>query len=109
MSIFSKAATTKEATEKMVKIHIIFVVSVCIAFGIINAVSGTVVIGILTAAAGVLVAVACNTFLAKTSTTFRGMLLSQIQLLLIRVMSAVKHELHAMFPLMGASMTIAAI
>ena len=109
MSIFSKAATTKEATEKMVKIHIIFVVSVCIAFGIINAVSGTIVIGILTAAAGVLVAVACNTFLAKTSTTFRGMLLSQIQLLLIIVMSAVKHELHAMFPLMGASMTIAAI
>lgn len=109
MSIFSKAAVKKEATEKMVKIHIIFVVSVCIAFGIINAVSGTVLIGILTAVAGVLVAVACNTFLAKTSTTFRGMLLSQIQLLLIIVMSAVKHELHAMFPLMGASMSIAAI
>lgn len=109
MSIFSKAATTKEATEKMVKIHIIFVVSVCIAFGIINAVSGTVLIGILIAVAGVLVAVACKTFLASTSTTFRGMLLSQIQLLLIIVMSAMKHELHAMFPLMGASMTIAAI
>ena len=109
MSIFSKAATSKEATEKMVKIHIIFVVSVCIAFGIINAVSGTVVIGILTAVAGVLVAVACKTFLASTSTTFRGMLLSQIQLLLIIVMSAMKHELHAMFPLMGASMSIAAI
>lgn len=109
MSIFSKADVKKEATEKMVKIHIIFVVSVCIAFGIINMISGTVLIGILIAVAGVLVAVACKTFLASTSTTFRGMLLSQIQLLLIIVMSAVKHELHAMFPLMGASMTIAAI
>ncbi|MDE5860173.1 MAG: hypothetical protein K2H23_07325, partial [Oscillospiraceae bacterium] len=109
MSIFSKAATSKQATEKMVKIHIIFVVSVCIAFGVINAFSGTVVIGILTAAAGVFVAVACKTFLAKTSTTFRGMLLSQIQLLLIIVMSSIKHELHAMLALMGASMTIAAI
>lgn len=109
MSIFSKAATSKQATEKMVKIHIIFVVSVCIAFGVINAVSGTIVVGILTAVAGVIVAVACKTFLANTSTTFRGMLLTQIQLILIIVMSSVKHELHAMFPLMGASMSIAAI
>lgn len=109
MSIFSRAAASKEASEKMVKIHITIVFAVCIAFGIINAVSGTVVVGIIIVIAGIAVAAATHTVLAKTSTTFRGIVISQTQLLLIIVMSAVKHELHAMFPLMAASMTIAAI
>ena len=109
MSIFSKAAASKEASEKMVKIHVIIVFAVCIAFGIINAVSGTVVLGIIIAAAGIAMAVASRTVLAKTSTTFRGTVISQTQLLIIIIMSAMKHELHAMFPLMAASMTISAI
>ncbi|MDE6709353.1 MAG: hypothetical protein K2J76_02555 [Oscillospiraceae bacterium] len=109
MSIFSKAAASKEASEKMVKIHVIIVVSVCIAFGIINAVTGTLVLGIIIAVAGAVLAVASHTVLAKTSTTFRGTIISQTQLLIIIIMSAMKHELHAMFPLMAASMTIAAI
>ena len=39
MSLFSKAAASKPASEKMVKIHIVIVFLVCVGFGIINAVS----------------------------------------------------------------------
>lgn len=109
MSIFSKAAAQKPASEKMVRLHIITVFSVCLVFGIINAVSGTVVLGVIIAAAGFAVAAASYTVLKKTTTTFRGAIISQVQLLIIIIMSAMKHELHAMFPLMAASMTISAI
>lgn len=109
MSIFGKAAANKSASEKMVKIHIILVVLVCVAFGGINIVSGTVVAGILIALAGAVVAVLSFTVLAKTSTTLRGTIISQLQMLIIIFASALKHELHSMFPLMAAAMTIAAI
>ena len=109
MSIFGKAAASKSASEKMVRLHIIIVVIVCVVFGIINAVSGTVLTGALIAVSGIVVAIISYTVLAKTSTTFRGTVISQVQLLIIIVMSALKHELHGMFPLMGASMAIAAI
>lgn len=109
MSIFSKAAASKPASEKMVKLHIIVVVTVCVVFGIVNAVSGTIITGILIAVSGVVVALLSYTVLAKTSTTFRGAIVSQVQLLIIIVISSLKHELHGMFPLMAASMAIAAI
>ncbi len=109
MSLFGKAAASKPASEKMVRLHIIIVVMVCVVFGIVNAVSGTVLTGILIAVSGIIVAVISYTALAKTSTTFRGTVISQVQLLIIIVMSALKHELHGMFPLMAASMAIAAI
>lgn len=109
MSIFSKAAAQKPASEKMVKLHIIIVCSVCLVFGSINIISGTAALGFIIAAAGFMVAAASNTVLAQTSTTVRGTIISQTQLLIIIIMSAVKHEMHAMFPLMAASMTIAAI
>ncbi|MBD5146096.1 MAG: hypothetical protein HDT21_09385 [Ruminococcus sp.] len=109
MSIFSKAVARKPASEKMVRLHIIIVFSVCIAFGVINAVSGTVALGIIIAVAGFVMAAASYTVLKNTSTTLRGTIISQTQLLIIIIMSAMKHELHAMFPLMAASMTIAAI
>ena len=47
MSIFGKAAASKSASEKMVRLHIIIVVIVCVVFGIINAVSGTVLTGMI--------------------------------------------------------------
>lgn len=109
MSLFGKAAASKPASEKMVRLHIIIVVIVCVVFGIINAVSGTVLTGVLIAASGIVIAIVSYTALAKTPTTFRGTVISQVQLLIIIVMSALKHELHGMFPLMGASMAIAAV
>lgn len=109
MSLFGKAAANKPASEKMVKIHIIIVFAVCVVFGLINAVSGTLVLGIIIAAAGFVTAALSYTVLKSTSTTVRGTIISQVQLLIIIVMSAMKHELHGMFPLMAASMAIAAI
>lgn len=109
MSLFGKAAASKPASEKMVKIHIITVVMVCVVFGIVNAVSGAVVLGMIIAAAGAVTAALSYTVLKNTSTTARGTVISQVQLLIIIIMSAMKHELHGMFPLMAASMAIAAI
>ncbi len=109
MSFFGKAAASKPATEKMVRLHIIIVFLVCLVFGIINIISGTVMLGIIIAALGLITAALSYTVLAKASTTVRGTVISQIQLIIIIVMSAMKHEMHGMFPLMAASMAIAAI
>ncbi len=109
MSLFSKAAASKPASEKMVKIHIIIVFLVCVGFGIINMATGSVALGVIIAAAGGIVTALSCTVLAKTSTTFRGTIISQVQLIIIIVMSAVKHEMHGMFPLMAAAVAISAI
>lgn len=109
MALFGKAAASKPATEKMVRLHIIIVFLVCLVFGIINIATGTVMLGIIIAALGLITAALSYTVLAKASTTLRGTVISQIQLIIIIVMSSMKHEMHGMFPLMAASMAIAAI
>ncbi|MCM1328657.1 MAG: methyl-accepting chemotaxis protein [Ruminococcus sp.] len=109
MSLFGKAAATKPASEKMVRIHIIIMVTVCVVFGAVNAVGGNILVGGLIVLLGAATAVLSMTVLKKMSTTVRGTIVAQVQLILIIVMSAVKHELHSMFPLMAASMTVAAI
>ncbi len=109
MSKSDKTSAGKAASEKMVKVHITVLFAVCFAFGIVNLISGAVTLGIVIAALGLATVIVSNTVLKKTSTTFRGMVISQIQLIIIIVMSSVKHELHGMFPLMAASMAIAAI
>lgn len=109
MSLFGKAAASKPASEKMVKTHVIIMLAVCIAFGLVNIAAKAVVLGAVIAAAGIITAALSYTVLKNTSTTLRGTIISQVQLLIIIVMSAIKHELHGMFPLMAASMAIAAI
>lgn len=109
MSLFGKAAASKPASEKMVKTHVIIMLAVCVAFGLVNIAAKAVVLGIVIAAAGIITAALSYTVLKNTSTTVRGTIISQVQLIIIIVMSAIKHELHGMFPLMAASMAIAAI
>ena len=109
MSLFGKAAANKPASEKMVKTHVIIMLAVCVAFGLVNIAAKAVVLGIVIAAAGIITAALSYTVLKNTSTTVRGTIISQVQLIIIIVMSAIKHELHGMFPLMAASMAIAAI
>ncbi len=96
-------------TEKMVLIHAIFVVSVCTIFGVINCASGNVPVGIGIVIAGVASFLPTILLKKKIPITTRGIVLSHVQLGIIVVMSALKHELDAMFPLLLASMTIAAI
>lgn len=97
-------------TQKTINIHTIFVVSVCLVFGGMNAVSeGGLVIGVCIAVLGLLVGGCMLLFKNSLSLLTRGTILSTVQLLLIIVASALRHELHGMFPLMLASMAIAAV
>lgn len=97
-------------TQKMINIHTIFVLTVCILFGGMNMMAeGGFVVGLSIAIAGVIVAGAVFLLKEKLPPATRGIVLSTAQLLLILVASSLRHELHGMFPLMLASMAIAAI
>ncbi|MCM1298446.1 MAG: methyl-accepting chemotaxis protein [Firmicutes bacterium] len=104
-----KKLSSSRATETTVKIHISVVVGVCIAFGLINVISGTVTLGIIIAVLGAAVGGLMVLLKNSTSIILRGTVMSQVQILIIIIMSAVKHEMHGMFPLMLASLTIAAV
>lgn len=101
--------STVTVSEKMIKVHMFFIAGVCLIFGILNLVAGAAAIGVLTIAIGILVPVAVMTLKNKLSGSVRGIILSQAQLLAIILISAAKHEMHGMFPLMLASMAIAAV
>lgn len=97
-------------TQKMINIHTIFVVSVCLVFGGMNmAAEGGLVVGLAIAVCGLIAG--ALVLLSKNRMTLltRGIILSTVQLLLLLVASALRHELHGMFPLMLASMAIAGI
>lgn len=97
-------------TQKMINIHTIFVVAVCLLFGGMNmTIEGGLIIGIAIAVLGLLVGGFVLVFKNSMSLLTRGTILSTVQLLLIIVASSLRHELHGMFPLMVASMAIAAI
>lgn len=97
-------------TPKMITIHMIVILGVCIAFGAMNmALEGGLFIGIGIIVCGGIVAASVAISKNKLSLLTQGMILSTFQLLLIIVASSLRHELHGMFPLMLASTTIAAI
>ncbi|MDE7360320.1 MAG: hypothetical protein K2N38_00110 [Oscillospiraceae bacterium] len=97
-------------TQKMITIHTIFVVSVCLVFGGMNMASeGGLAVGIGIAVLGLAVGGGLILFKDALSLLTRGIILSTVQLILIIVASSLRHELHGMFPLMLASMAIAAI
>lgn len=104
-----KASSTNNATEKTVKIHIIFILSVCVAFGVINMITGNIILGILITIVGSICSGVVFFFMNGTPITLRGTILSITQLLIIIAMSVAKHEMQTLFPLMLASMTIAAV
>lgn len=97
-------------TQKMINIHTIFVVAVCLVFGGMNmAMEGGLIIGIAIAVLGLLSGGFVLFFKNRLSLLTRGIILSTVQLLLIIVASSLRHELHGMFPLMLASFAIAGI
>lgn len=104
-----KTASHGMITEKMINIHMIIIFGVCLAFGVVNLVSGAAVIGIATLLMGIAVPVALFCIKKKVSLTLCGTILSQAQLITIILISTAKHELHCMFPLILASMSIAAV
>lgn len=97
-------------TQKMINIHTIFVVSVCLVFGGMNmTMEGGLIVGLAIVICGL--GVGAVVVLSKKHMTLltRGIILSTVQMLLIITASSLRHELHGMFPLMLASMAIAAI
>lgn len=97
-------------TQKMINIHTIFVLTVCILFGGMNMmIEGGFAIGLSIAIGGLIVGGTVFMMKKFISLINRGIILSTAQLLLILVASSLRHELHGMFPLMLASMAIAAI
>ncbi|MGN0664952.1 MAG: methyl-accepting chemotaxis protein [Huintestinicola sp.] len=95
-------------TEKIVKIHMAVIAGVCFAFGGLNLATGAALLGIIIIIMGIAVPVVVMCMKNK-SLVLRGTVLSQAQLLVIVLASSVKHELHTMFPLMLASITMSAI
>lgn len=96
-------------TQRMINIHTIFVLTVCILFGGMNMVTGSFAVGLSIAVCGIIVSGLVFLLKSRLSLLTRGIILSTAQLLLILSASSLRHELHGMFPLMLASMAIAAI
>lgn len=94
---------------KTVTIHTVFVAIVCFAFGIINLVSKSYASGSITLSMGIVVPVIAAIMKKRTEVSTQGFFLSIMQLLIIIVISAAKHEMHTMFALMLSSMIVAAV
>lgn len=95
--------------KKTIKVHSIFIIAVCVIFGIINFISKTFLVGGLIIAAGVVTWLIVHFMQNKLSIVRIGTIITQIQLVIIIVMSSVKGELHTMFPLMLASMALGGV
>ena len=104
-----KIQSKSMASEKMVKMHIIFVACVSIAFGIVNMATGYVLIGALIAVVGLIASGITVTLKNSATTTTRGMILSVVQLLIIIVMSVVKHEMLDVLALVVAAVAMSGI
>lgn len=95
--------------EKVITIHMVFITIVCVAFGVINLATKAFLSGAVTLVMGGVVPAVTTILRKRTSVATQGFFLSIVQLLIIIVISAAKHELHGMFALMLASMAVAAI
>jgi len=108
MSVGSNSAKNL-VSGKTVRLHMILIVAVCFIFGIVNLISGAAAVGIITAAMGLVIPAVVLFLMKNAENVTKGIFLSQAQLLVIIVISSAKHELHGMFPLMLASVTIAGL
>ena len=96
-------------TDKIVFIHSLFVLGVCVIYGLINMIASQIVLGLAIIIAGGVAFGFVTLMKNKLLTGTRGFILSITQIVIILVMSLSKHTVHEMFPLMLASMAIAAI
>ena len=94
-------------TEKIVTMHTIFIVVVCIIFGIINIISSAMMNGIIIMGCGLVAAGLSLLLKNKVSRITRGFILCIIQILIIIIMSVTKHEMDDMLRA-GASLWLSA-
>ncbi len=104
----STQANVSTSSGKIMKIHKIAIAVVCIIMGIINIVSSHVAAGAVVLAAGIILPAVVTVFKAM-SYEAKSMLLSVSQTLVIIIISGAKGEIHAMFPLLAASVAISAV
>ena len=102
----NKQIITK-VSEKVVTFHMIFILVVCILFGIINVLDGNKGVGFAIIGCGIVVTVVNILTRNNLPQSSRGFILSIVQLLIIIIMSISKHELQDMYALMLASMIVA--
>ncbi len=100
---------TNHSSVKIVKIHALFVLSVCLIFGIISFIRGTFIAGICTIVSGVLIYLIVRVFMKNCTVTARGTFLTQVVTIVIVLLSAAQGELHGMFALLAGNIAIGSI
>ena len=96
-------------SEKIVRMHMLFVLVAGVVFGAMNIFSGDYAVGGIIIGVVIIAAVIAWFTKDKAQKSTRGFVLAMTQLILIIVASVAKSELHGMFPLLLASMVISAI
>lgn len=104
-----KADLSHVLTEKMVKMHALFVLVAGVVFGAMNIFASDVAVGIVIIVAVIIAAGLSMLLKNSMRISQRGLVLTLTQLALIVIASVAKHELHGMFPLLLASMIISAV
>ncbi|MBQ9947207.1 MAG: methyl-accepting chemotaxis protein, partial [Oscillospiraceae bacterium] len=95
--------------EKIIMVHTFAILAVCIIFGVISIISATLVKGLIIIGCGAAATVLSFILKKKVAPTTRGFVLSILQLGIIILLSATTQTMQDMFPLMLASLAIAAI
>ena len=96
-------------TEKIVKLHALFVVVAGSLFGVMNLLTADYAVGGIIIAVVLLAGIIVMLTKDKMKRINRGMILSVAQLALTVVASVAKHEVHGMFPLLLACMIVSGI
>ena len=99
----------KEVSDKMVKIHALLVLAVCILFGAISLVRGAFLMGGCTVGMGVIISFVALFAMRGCSRTARGTFLTQAAAVVIVILSAAQGELHGMFALLAGNIAIGSI
>ena len=105
----SQNSLQNNVTEKIVTAHTIFIVAVCVIFGVINIASSAVINGVIIMVCGLVAAGLSLLLKNKVARGTRGFMLCVIQILIIIIMSVTKHEMDDMFALMLGSLALSAI
>ncbi len=95
--------------EKIIMVHTFAILAVCIIFGVISIISTSLVNGLIIIGSGVAATVVSFILKNKTAPMTRGFILSILQLCIILIVSGTTTTMQDMFPLMLASLAIAAI
>lgn len=99
----------KTVSAKTVRIHSIFVMAVCVLFGVISLIRSNFLTGVLTIGGGILIFLVAMVFMRNSSGIARGTFLTQSATVVIVILSSAHGELHSMFALLAGNIAIGSI